>query len=1105
MAARATRTAPRRGACSISRCRACPAGNGRARRAGPCAPRRAGPRAAARGRGRRATSPGRRRGPFAVVLHAARPTPRWRWPSRRPPRTTARRARAPGAGRPRDADSRAPGRRPRALPRSPSSSRRGRGRPSRRRRRSRRRRASRRAPRSSRGGRRPSGTRRARAGPSPRRRAALSAAYASAMVAFMRPAQTSRRRAPRGTRSRRRATPAPGPPRSSARASRTHASTASGVARPAPCGPPRSATAAFVPRPVAERAPRPRAAPAAAEGAVVGHDHDRGQHASATRTATRRGRERDADMGTSTRRRSIDRRADRGANGARPGGRPRGGIQGPPMPPGTGVGPPFDTGPRGGSIARPMQPPVHHRSRPHRPQPPRGDGWCCGSCASTTSRSGWTRASRGGTRPTGAGRTPSSPSRTTRRCGGSSPACSLAVGPGRRGAAPPARRRSAACSPLAPHVLPRAAPDRPGARTPRRGGFAGMDARRALWVVGLAAVNPFWIEYAQEARMYAALLAESLGPLAPLPAVARPRRARHPGRVRRPRVRSRSTPILRAVADRGPPVHALLARAAHAAATRSPCRVGGFLVAVTAAGLSFVPWFLYMLQRVPRHLDRASTTRSAAWPTRSGAWASGPRSSPSTRRACEAGPAAVFARGAGPRRRDGARVGRARSCSACAPSATRPRRVRVRARVGRSCPSRSCCSRACPVPAVHEKYLIFVAPFLLLPRGRSARAPRRGCCAPCSLGRPRGAPRRRASSRTTSATRRPRRRSWADHVYGKEQWREAHAFGSRERGPKGDVVLLHAPFTQHTWDFYERAPQGGPRRCSPPAARPARATARSRPTRSRRALPGLADAPGAFLVLSHPATDDRDHYRDVFLEAVAEAWGGFRVDETHELPAAVGDPGVPRSCGRERARAGGRAASARPPSPRVDSRPMARSRAEVARRIAILTGGGDCPGLNAVIRAVVKTAENDFGWEVYGVRDGFEGFLASRGDRASPPRPRADIAGILPPGGTILGASNRATSSPSSAARRCSDECRACRGASPRLGLSGAHPRRRRGHPHGGAPASPSMRRARRRRPEDDRQRPRRHRRHVRLRHRRGRRDARRSTASTRRPRATTA
>src|SRR5437868_11241013 len=76
-----------------------------------------------------------------------------------------------------------------------------------------------------------------------------------------------------------------------------------------------------------------------------------------------------------------------------------------------------------------------------------------------------------------------------------------------------------------------------------------------------------------------------------------------------------------------------------------------------------------------------------------------------------------------------------------------------------------------------------------------------------------------------------------------------------------------------------------------------------------------------------------------------------------------------------------------------------------ARRIAILTGGGDCPGLNAVIRAVVKTAENVHGWEVYGVHDGFEGFLAP-GGRGVSRVTRGHIAGILPQGGTILGASN---------------------------------------------------------------------------------------------------
>lgn len=49
------------------------------------------------------------------------------------------------------------------------------------------------------------------------------------------------------------------------------------------------------------------------------------------------------------------------------------------------------------------------------------------------------------------------------------------------------------------------------------------------------------------------------------------------------------------------------------------------------------------------------------------------------------------------------------------------------------------------------------------------------------------------------------------------------------------------------------------------------------------------------------------------------------------------------------------------------------------KRLAILTGGGDAPGLNAVIRAVVKTAENDFDCEVLGVKNGFDGFIQEGG------------------------------------------------------------------------------------------------------------------------------
>lgn len=77
----------------------------------------------------------------------------------------------------------------------------------------------------------------------------------------------------------------------------------------------------------------------------------------------------------------------------------------------------------------------------------------------------------------------------------------------------------------------------------------------------------------------------------------------------------------------------------------------------------------------------------------------------------------------------------------------------------------------------------------------------------------------------------------------------------------------------------------------------------------------------------------------------------------------------------------------------------------VTRRIGVLTGGGDCPGLNAVIRAVVKTAINEYDWEVLGVEDGFEGLIQPGKVR---PLTAADVRGILPRGGTILGTTNRA-------------------------------------------------------------------------------------------------
>ena len=72
------------------------------------------------------------------------------------------------------------------------------------------------------------------------------------------------------------------------------------------------------------------------------------------------------------------------------------------------------------------------------------------------------------------------------------------------------------------------------------------------------------------------------------------------------------------------------------------------------------------------------------------------------------------------------------------------------------------------------------------------------------------------------------------------------------------------------------------------------------------------------------------------------------------------------------------------------------------KRIGVLTGGGDCPGLNAVIRGVVKASINCYDMEVIGIEDGYEGFLTKN----IVPMDWVKVSGILTQGGTILGTSN---------------------------------------------------------------------------------------------------
>ncbi|MCX6577442.1 MAG: ATP-dependent 6-phosphofructokinase [Candidatus Aminicenantes bacterium] len=71
------------------------------------------------------------------------------------------------------------------------------------------------------------------------------------------------------------------------------------------------------------------------------------------------------------------------------------------------------------------------------------------------------------------------------------------------------------------------------------------------------------------------------------------------------------------------------------------------------------------------------------------------------------------------------------------------------------------------------------------------------------------------------------------------------------------------------------------------------------------------------------------------------------------------------------------------------------------KKIAILTGGGDCPGINAVIRAVAKKAMLEFGMDVIGIEDGYDGLIHDRHRKLG----YNEVSGILTLGGTILGAS----------------------------------------------------------------------------------------------------
>jgi 6-phosphofructokinase 1 len=114
-------------------------------------------------------------------------------------------------------------------------------------------------------------------------------------------------------------------------------------------------------------------------------------------------------------------------------------------------------------------------------------------------------------------------------------------------------------------------------------------------------------------------------------------------------------------------------------------------------------------------------------------------------------------------------------------------------------------------------------------------------------------------------------------------------------------------------------------------------------------------------------------------------------------------------------------------------------------RVGVLTGGGDCPGLNAVIRAVVRKGVQEYGLEFVGFRDGWRGPL--EGDTM--PLDVQAVRGILPRGGTILGSSRTNPLKTGGTSNRSGIE----RIKDNLAGRRRTHRDRRRGHPRRGDPA----------------------------------------------------
>jgi hypothetical protein len=419
------------------------------------------------------------------------------------------------------------------------------------------------------------------------------------------------------------------------------------------------------------------------------------------------------------------------------------------------------------------------------------------------------------------------------------------------------------------------------ARVPSRGGFQGVDARAPLWVAGLAAVSAFWIEYAQEARMYAAVLAESLG-LSLL-------YLRWLDRGGRWTLVAYALLAALAVHTHYFAVWPVVAHAAHAflvarstRGTASPVRILPLLAAQAAAGLLFVPWLVHMLGSYrgisPGVYEPFGRLAHALW--RMG---TGPALVVLDRARVEAGPTAVLAEEWPTVAATGLLWGVPIALGLKALARDRGLRAFVLASV--LVPLALVLLAFPKFPLVHEKYLIYLAPFLLLLAvlgARSASGALRGML----LG---GLVVLHAAGLVAyhfTEAEPVRRVLSSGHAYGKEQWREAHVFVARNASPD-DVVLVHAPFLHETWDYYVAQRRG----LAPASPLPPLDVESDRLLAPEEVLvryPALADARRAVLATSHEATEGRDDWIRVLTEALGKAWGGFPNVKVETFPRQWG-------------------------------------------------------------------------------------------------------------------------------------------------------------------------------------------------------------------------